>query len=141
MTTFPGNTTTKNASITVTNTTGASTQLTAAPTITKTTNGGGTFSITGGTCTSGTTLATNGTCTIAVRYVPGDQHQYTNGICIDQRYGRSWHRDAEERELQRKLGSSDGVDRNRPPRQDPQRSRENRWKFKFRGRYPEVNQP
>ncbi len=71
MTTTPGNTSTKNATITVTNTTGASTQLTAAPTITKTTNGGGTFSITGGTCTSGTTLATNGTCTITVRYVPG----------------------------------------------------------------------
>ena len=33
------------------------------------------------------------------------------------------------------------MDRNGAPRQDPQRSRENRWKFKIRGRYPEVNQP
>jgi hypothetical protein len=68
-----GGTSTKNATITVSNTaTGATAgpvRLTAAPTIAKTSgNGDGTFSITGGTCVSGFVINAGSSCTVTVRY-------------------------------------------------------------------------
>jgi hypothetical protein len=74
LTTTPATTTTKNGTITVTNSGTGPLTLTAAPTIAKTAGGAtttGSFSITGGTCTSGTVVAAaGGTCTINVQYIP-----------------------------------------------------------------------
>jgi hypothetical protein len=73
LTTTPANTSTKNGTITVTNTSATvPILLTANPTINKVGGTGGTFSIvTGGTCVSGATVNTGATCTINVRYAPG----------------------------------------------------------------------
>jgi hypothetical protein len=80
LTTGTPNTSTKNGTITVTNSaTGANAgplTLTAAPTIAKVGTAGGTFSIAvGGTCVSGAVInpapTTPTSCTINVQYVPG----------------------------------------------------------------------
>jgi hypothetical protein len=68
-----GGTSTKNATITVSNTaTGATAgpvRLTAAPTIAKTSGtGNGTFSVTGGTCVSGFVINAGSSCTVNVSY-------------------------------------------------------------------------
>ncbi len=73
LTTTVANGTTKNGTVTLTNSaTGANAgpiRLTAAPVVNRVT-GTGAFTVTGGTCASGTVLAPGGSCTIAVRYVP-----------------------------------------------------------------------
>jgi hypothetical protein len=75
MTTGTGNTTVKNATITVTNSASAPNAgpltLTANPTLgAKTGTGTGTFSITGGTCVNGAVINAGSSCTILVRYTP-----------------------------------------------------------------------
>jgi hypothetical protein len=77
MTTVPGNTNTKNGTITVNNTAlGANAgpfTLTAAPAIAKTGGTGtGTATITGGTCVSGSAVNPGSSCTVTVRWVPSN---------------------------------------------------------------------
>jgi hypothetical protein len=81
-----GGTTTKTATITVSNTATGGTagpiKLTAAPTITPTSGtGNGIFSITGGTCVSGFVINAGSSCTITVRYA-GETNTATRNATV-----------------------------------------------------------